>query len=92
MQTYKVISYDVWGNPKDGFEVNAAHYTPYSVELSDEWTDKELRRALRDCGFCNSGIMTAALEINGDCPECIYITQTNSKVGYKPFCELRKAD
>ena len=34
IRKYEVISYDVWGNARDGFEVNAAYSTGRVVEIT----------------------------------------------------------
>lgn len=33
---YRMITYDVWGNPKDGFEINNMFRTSHVVEIPDE--------------------------------------------------------
>ena len=43
---YKVISYDIWGNARDGFEVNQAFYTGDTVEVSDDTSDRAINRRL----------------------------------------------
>ena len=35
---YEIISYDVWGNSREGFVVNAAFNTGIEVEIDDPWT------------------------------------------------------
>lgn len=43
---YEIISYDVWGNARDGFEVNAAYRTGRTVEIDLEASDYAINRAL----------------------------------------------
>lgn len=86
---YKLINYDVWGNRADGFEVNDAHYTGIEIDLPCDFKDIELRRALYKCGFCNRGILTAKLQIEGEEEYTIYVNLIGSRYGLKPFCELR---
>ena len=38
IRKYEVISYDVWGNVRDGFEVNAAYRTGRVVEIDPDAT------------------------------------------------------
>lgn len=85
-EPWKLINYDVWGNPKDGFEVNDQHYTGLSIELEPEreYSDKEIAKLLVKSGFCNKtaiGRITTEWHDN-----CVYI---NEKRHGKPFCELR---
>lgn len=44
--TYNIVTYDVWGNARDGFEVNQAFYTGRTVEIDEEATDYAINRAL----------------------------------------------
>tara|TARA_R110000803_G_scaffold112424_3_gene180786 strand:- start:545 stop:775 length:231 start_codon:yes stop_codon:yes gene_type:complete len=42
----QVISYDIWGNAKDGFEVNQAFTTGRYIEASDIDSDMAINRRL----------------------------------------------
>jgi hypothetical protein len=44
--TYQVINYDVWGNARDGFEVNAAYTTNDYIEVSESTSDRAINRRL----------------------------------------------
>lgn len=44
--TYQVISYEVWGNARDGFEVNAAYTTNNYIEVSESTSDRAINRRL----------------------------------------------
>lgn len=48
MKVWRYVSYDVWGNAEDGFEVNQTFTTPLRVELPDDFTRDDLLAALRD--------------------------------------------
>ena len=43
---YEVISYDVWGNARDGFEVNQLFHTGRHVEVDDDTSDRAINRRL----------------------------------------------
>ena len=43
---YEIINLDVWGNEKDGYEVNDAHYTGEFVEIEDINNDSEILKAV----------------------------------------------
>lgn len=47
MKTWNYVSYDVWGNETDGYEVNQAFRTSQSLELSAAPNDAELIQALK---------------------------------------------
>lgn len=46
MSKWNYISYDLWGNETDGYEVNQSFTTGFWVELPEEPTDTDLRTAL----------------------------------------------
>jgi hypothetical protein len=43
---YQIISYDVWGNARDGFEVNAAYYTGKTIDIEPDASDYAINRKL----------------------------------------------
>lgn len=90
MKKYQLWTYELWGNPKDGFEVNDRR-KQCVVELPDDATDKQIKRALYDCGIFSRGIMGARLQIDGESDYTLYINHTAQSVGgYKPLCELER--
>ena len=44
IRKYEVISYDVWGNAREGFQVNAAYSTGRVVEIDPDATDYAINR------------------------------------------------
>ena len=46
MSTYDIITYDVWGNTRDGFNVNQAFRTGETVELPPNASDYLINRRL----------------------------------------------
>jgi hypothetical protein len=72
---YEVISYDVWGNSRDGFEVNQAFHTGDYIELPDDASDYLINRRL--------GVRGVVWE--GEIQFGLYGTHKNGK----PACELR---
>ena len=97
MANYEIVSYDVWGNAVDGFEVNAAYLTGLEVDLNDEATDKEIIGSLRRAGFIGAGVHSTKFAVEGD-DHCLYVTDNrtprlnrDTTWGYgRPVCELRK--
>lgn len=43
---FEVISYDVWGNARDGFEVNQAFHTGRYIEVDENTSDAAINRRL----------------------------------------------
>jgi len=87
--TYEIINLDVWGNKKDGYEVNQAFSTGRFIELNEDYTNKELRKNLFTSGYFGRGILNAKLEII-DSDSDIYINHVSNRVGWLPLIELRK--
>lgn len=54
-QEYDIISYDVWGNARDGFEVNAAYFTGRIVVIDPEGSNMAINRALNVRGVIWEG-------------------------------------
>ena len=65
MSTWRVFSLDVWGNPRDGFEVNDRSGIG-SIQLNDDATDAQIVRALKDAGIMRKTVRMNQLRIDGD--------------------------
>jgi hypothetical protein len=57
---------DVWGNFKDGYEVNNCVLTNVCLELPENFTDKELFAKLKKAGIINKYKHFKGLEIDGE--------------------------
>jgi hypothetical protein len=66
MKRYIVCSLDVWGNAKDGYEVNAAYTTSKRVEIGKDMSDTEIIKALKDQGVLAKYTQTRHIEIVGE--------------------------
>lgn len=52
---YTLINYfDVWGNAKDGYEVNNQCVVERGIFISDTATDKEIANFLKSAGYLNT--------------------------------------
>ena len=86
---FSLISYDVWGNAKEGWEVNNAHYTGIRIRIEipntdlKDWDahrkaweafDRRLVRKLKEAGYLKSGIRVKSLKIDGEADYSIYIS------------------
>lgn len=83
---YTLIDYfDVWGNEKDGWEVNDQHIVCDDLYIDDDATDKEICRYLANFGYlAHSDMRKLYVEDLGDTIE-VY-----KKKGMMPLCGLRR--
>ena len=75
MPIYDLILYDVWGNEKDGWDVNDGFRCGVSVTLPEDATDAQVIAAIYlekdradvvvDSGDCDSGIFCLSAVHNG---------------------------
>ena len=83
-KTYSLINYfDVWGNEKDGWEINNQCIEFDDLIISDDATDKEIVTYLKEIGFLNSNDMRKIVISSDGCNIEIY-----AKKGLKPVCCL----
>lgn len=86
-QTWELISYDLWGNQEDGFEVNAAYRTGKVIEFDSNLSDSELESLVSEwVGF------RVELDSNNCDSEQLYFLESGES--WKPAFELqqRKGD
>lgn len=81
---YEYISYDVWGNESDGYEVNQAFTTGQFVDIPADATDKDILISLIRQDFIKDSICFDAVQIDGE-PEYSLYFEYNGK----PEFELR---
>ena len=84
MTTFRLYTYDVWGNEKDGYEVNDIFKTSETYEIPAEATDAHVIKALRKQGCFKARVLSRLIEIDGD-DETIYVSYKG-----RPEFELRK--
>ena len=79
---YDLIHYfDVWGNPKDGWEVNNQCVEANDLHIEPDCTDKEILNFLVTIGFLTTSDMRRVrLENLGDAME-IYAVKGNMPIG-----------
>jgi hypothetical protein len=83
MKTYKLYTYDLWGNAKDGYTIND-YYGQDTFELDSKLTDKEIFRLIGIKPQSQNHVMFD----NGISDDsCLYVV---SKKDYRPVCELRE--
>ncbi len=85
--------FDVWGNKKDGWEVNDA-----CIEWDDVWTqdldDKTLLKILKNTGFLQKHVRTNQLNFDWVGPECceILIRRNGYPLGRINIIDERRDD
>jgi hypothetical protein len=89
MLHYKAYTYDVWGNARDGWEVNDVFYDstvdiPKVIATS---TDAELIKYLKQIGFLTKRFRASMVEITGEASYTLYFEYNG-----KPEFELRRQE
>jgi hypothetical protein len=81
---YKLINYfDVWGNSKDGWEVNDQHVEFDDLHISNNTTDKEILKYLKKIKFLTTDDMRQLVINNyGD------IIEIYERKSMRPLCAL----
>ena len=80
-QKYRLYTYDLWGNSKDGYQVNDV-YSQDVFEIDDSLTDKQIFKII---GIKPQSQNHVEFDTNGD-ENTLYI---QAKKDAKPICELR---
>jgi hypothetical protein len=60
---HQILTLDVWGNARDGWEINNMYPYGESVDLSDDMTDAQILRAT---SIAMGGGSAAGLEVEAD--------------------------
>lgn len=80
--TWTLVSFDVWGNAENGWEVNGAHTTGDEIVLPDGASGKEAAEALAEAGLTRT-----VLEVDYEEEHTIAFCTK----GGKPVGEIRRA-
>lgn len=94
--TYELVTYDLWGNPKDGFQVNDIIRVGEQITLPAsvvEGPDKPLIQALKKRGWIPAGVHAASIGIEGEPEHTLYFNSVRRKDGgYMPVFELQRVE
>lgn len=71
MSCYRMYVYDVWGNARDGYEVNELFRTETVIDLETDVND-ELIRKLKKEGLIKKRACKSDIEFEGD-DEVLYV-------------------
>ena len=85
---YEVITLDVWGNNKEGYEVNAAHSTGDKFTVPLNCDDKRIIEHLKALGYVNKKTRFNSLEIKGE-DNSLYV-DWNKRDNFSPCLHLRR--
>lgn len=87
MSQWNIITYDVWGNAEDGYDVNDAHGSG-SIQLEGEehFDDAVVLQKLIEQGYFNDDVEEDHLSFDGD-EDIVYI---NDAVDGKPICCIQR--
>lgn len=86
----RIWSYDVWGNKKDGFEINDRYEIGTYKDLSREIfsaKDADIIKFLKDEGHLAKGTHLASFQIDGDGDRYLTIDYKNC-----PVIEITRED
>ena len=86
LSVYTVHPLDVWGNAREGYDVNDVLPSQGNVFIFDDATDEEIVRALKEEDFIDKGIHTRSVSIDGERGYDLYIGEARTN---KPVYELR---
>lgn len=84
MVQYRLINYfDVWGNKRDGWEVNNLCEEGI-IELPENFTDKDMIKALKEFGFFKKTVRSNQLDIWND----YHMIEFSQRKDQQPICRL----
>ena len=83
---YTVHGLDVWGNAKDGYQVNDVYPSQGRVIIFDDASDAEIVSAMKKEGFIDKRVRTKSVRIDGEPGYDLYLEESRS---HKPVYELR---
>ena len=82
---FRLYDYDVWGNEKDGFNVNDVFKTSTTVELNEKMSDRQIVNALKKEWVIKKGVQFRSIDIDGDFEYALYFDYKG-----RPEFELRR--
>lgn len=84
-QEWELVSYDVWGNEEDGFNVNAAYRTGKTIQFDSDISDKDLVELVSEWAGYPVG-----LDVNSCDPDQIVFLDKTDGFFWKPAFELQR--
>lgn len=90
MPVYEVFDYELWGNKKDGFEVNTT-YSHGDFGIAEDCSDKELIEGLKKHLGFKQGLPVKNFNVSGD-ERFIIVEYYSRRMGFVPVCHLIKKE
>jgi hypothetical protein len=87
MLKYKAYTYELWGNARDGWEVNDVFYNS-TIDIPETITDasdEKFYNYLKKIGFIPKNFKNALFSVDGESDYTLYFEYKN-----KPAFELRR--
>ena len=85
MEKWQVADLDVWGNPKEGYEINNVFRLDIYIDLPENFTKTDVVKALKEVGYLKKYVQNR-LSMEDD-EDFILIEQTKNGC---PVCYLYK--
>ena len=88
---YELVDYDVWGNNREGFMINAAYLTGDHIDLTEDQVSNHITliQALKKRGWLVPELHFKSVAVIGEYPYMIYLEDARQKSFGFPIFELR---
>lgn len=82
---FEIVELDVWGNAREGFDINNLYKSGVYISLPMEFGSADVILALKRAGWMKQGIHHKSVHVDGDFETFIFIE--HAKTG-EPACQL----
>lgn len=88
--TYDLWTYDICGNPVEGFFVNNRFKEEQDIVLSEDivMSDEKLIKAMKDLNIINKDYNESDIDIQGEADDILFFADTSEDNSYLPIFEL----
>jgi hypothetical protein len=86
---WDLIEYEVWGNKKDGFEINNLFRVVKGIEINDNDTDKDIVKKLKEVGYLHKYVRMNQMTIENYSEGMIEFYERKD---YKPSFRLERVE
>ncbi len=86
---YDLIEYEVWGNKKDGFEINNCFRVIKGIEITDNDTIKDIVKMLKEVGYLKNTLRMNQMTIESYSEGMIEFYERKD---YKPSFRLERVE
>ena len=85
-EKWQIADLDVWGNPKDSYEVNNVFRLDIYIDLPADFNKRDVIKALKQAGYLKKHVQHRQITMDGS-EDFIYLEQTKNGC---PVCYLYK--